>query len=477
MSIANDIIYGRVPDLKAYLAQENNLDDIDEYGFTLLIECAIADRLDVAEMLTQAGAPVNQADFSGRTALHWAVYNSNLALAKFLLEHGADANAYTNDGLSILVYPVLRRQEGMKHLLYQHGGKLDFAMDFIHAKLLGHRYALKGDVDILNGKGEFIEIDYEGFILEFTVVLIKDALMRFTSSFSTRDYRHFFHDLYPVIDALENAETLIQLQHFRQLNTQDEAFLESVLQQDLMILPAASRGHAMGFVRYQNWWAKVDRGENAQREGSVNIYHIRHPEQLTLSFLKSFLYQRQPRDFFHKTVPSILGLVPVTTLPIAPQTAGNCSWANMQAIIPAAYYMKQLADAQGSRVSSDEAMDMFDAWVNWDQERALDECLHRFYHASIARKASIAAMLAGVLFQVCDASKPLDLQRAEKILTVLSLPDYQYILNSYLEIYCLKRLTRRGNNLLKLLDDCGFNPGIGVSPIATGLRSQDKSKR
>ncbi len=63
MSVANDIIYGRTPDLKAYLDQGNELDDIDEYGFTLLIECAIADRLDVAEMLVKAGGPINQPDF------------------------------------------------------------------------------------------------------------------------------------------------------------------------------------------------------------------------------------------------------------------------------------------------------------------------------------------------------------------------------------------------------------------------------
>jgi hypothetical protein len=54
------------------------------------------------------------------------------------------------------------------------------------------------------------------------------------------------------------------------------------------------------------------------------------------------------------------------------------------------------------------------------------------------------------------------------------LPDYAYILQSYLDVYCIRRLTRKGNNLLKLLDNCGVNPNIGVNPIATGLVDKQK---
>jgi hypothetical protein len=78
-------------------------------------------------------------------------------------------------------------------------------------------------------------------------------------------------------------------------------------------------------------------------------------------------------------------------------------------------------------------------------------------------------MLAAVLFQACDAGNAKHLQRAEKIINILTLPNYYYILQSYFETYCIKYFSRKGNNLLKLLDDCGFNPNIGVNPIATGL--------
>lgn len=470
MSIATDIIYGKMPNLSLILEEGETLDDIDEFGFTPLIECVIAKRLDVAEALLKKGAQVNVPDVTGRTPLHWAVYLSDLEMTRFLLAHGADPNAYTTDGLAILVYPVLRRAEAFKQLLYQHGARLDFALDFIHAKLIGHRYNLQGDADILNANREFIEVDYEGFILEFAVALVRDALYRFISSFSTRHLRSTFPLIYPILDAFERAGQLLQLQHVKQMNEAHRDFLTQTLQTPMQIFPAASRGHAIGFIRFKNWWAKVDRGEHSEQEGCVNIYRLTRPDALNEPFLQQFLYQRQPRAFFHETIHTILGLEPYAKLPIEAQTVGNCSWANIQALIPAAYYMQQLEIQEKPDVQ--ETMLFYDSWVSWDQDRALDECLQRFYHVSFARKASLAAILGAVLFQACDAAKAHDVERAEKILTVLTLPEYRYILNSYLDTYCVKRLSRRGNNLLKLLDDCGVNPQIGVNPIATGLKKK-----
>src|SRR5690606_4766063 len=102
------------------------LDDIDEYGFTPLIECAITRQVEIAEQLIARKVDINKADVTGRTPLHWAVDNNDVAMTQLLLNYGADSNAYTRNGLSILVYPVLRRQDTLKHLLYQHGAKLDF---------------------------------------------------------------------------------------------------------------------------------------------------------------------------------------------------------------------------------------------------------------------------------------------------------------------------------------------------------------
>lgn len=467
MTIATDIISSRMPDFEHYLRLGDSLDDIDEYGFTPLIECAITRQPAIAEQLLARGADVNKSDVTGRTPLHWAVDNEDLELIRLLLNKGANPNAYTSSGLSVLVYPVLRGQDAIKHLLYQFGAKLDFALDFIHGKLLGHRFELTGDVDIINGQGEFIELDYEGFILEFTVAVIKDSLRRFTSSYSTRHLREHFNYLHEVMDAFGVAAELLKLQHHPFLNEENQAYLKRLLKSPMLILPAASRGHAMGFIRYHNWWAKIDRGENSLKEGSVTIYRMTRPDQFDLPFLKEFLYKKQSRRYFHQVINQQLGLMPVAQIPLGSQISGNCSWANIQAIVAVGYALQQMKPSEP--FSYTEAMNLYQNWVDWDQDRALDECVHRFYLANPIRKASFASMLAAVLFQACDHGNSHHIERAEKILTILTLPEYYYILQSYLEVYCIQRLTRKGNNLLKLLDDCGINPNIGVTPIATGL--------
>jgi hypothetical protein len=467
MTIANDIIRGRMPIFDAYLSAGESLDDIDEYGFTPLIETVITRQLETAKALIARRVDVNKPDVTGRTALHWAVDNHDMDMARLLLENKADSNAYTRAGLSVLVYPVLRGQDAMKQLLYQHNAKLDFAQDFILGKLIGHRFSLKGDVDVVNAAGEYIELDYEGFILEFTVAIIQDSLRRFTSSYSTRHLRHNFPSLYAIMDAMQTAEELLQFQHQVQLNKKQIQRIESLLESPMLILPAASRGHAMGFIRFHELWAKIDRGENSLKEGSVNIYRISKPEAFNVKFLQAFLYQKQSREYFHQMINEELGLAPLVKIPMSSQIVGNCSWANIQAVVAVGSAMQQIE--YNSQYQFDGALALYDAWVAWDQDRALDECIQQFYLANPLRKASLASMLGAILFQSCDASKSHDLPRAEKIVKVLTLPDYFYVLKSYLDIYCVKKLTRRGNNLLKLLDDCGFNPNIGVSPIATGL--------
>ncbi|MDP1601937.1 MAG: ankyrin repeat domain-containing protein [Legionella sp.] len=471
MSIANDIISCRMPDFDRYVRQGESLDDIDEYGFTPLIECAITRQPEIAEQLLTRGVDVNKADVTGRTPLHWAVDNNHLAMVRLLLKNGANANAYTNAGLSILVYPVLRGHNQLKHLLYQYGARLDFALDFIHGKLLGHRYELKGDIDIVNANDEFIELDFEGFILEFTVAVIKDSLRRFTSSYSTRHLRHHFPYLHTIMDAFGVAADMLKLQHHPHLSEQNQIELTQLLKSPLLILPAASRGHAMCFVKFNQWWAKIDRGENSLKEGSVNIFRITHPEAIDLNFLREFLYKKQDRRYFHQVINQQLGLVPVAQMPLSSQISGNCSWANVQAAVPVAYALQQFVETD--KLDFIDALYVYDAWVEWDKDRALDECVHRFYLANRLRKASLASMLGAVLFQACDYNNANHVTRAEKILTILTLPEYYYILKSYLEIYCVQTLTRKGNNLLKLLDDCGINPNIGITPIATGLKDRE----
>ncbi|KAJ7395073.1 hypothetical protein BTVI_158383 [Pitangus sulphuratus] len=60
-------------------------DKEDQFGRTPLMYCVLADRLDCAEALLKAGADVNRADRSRRTALHLAAQKGNYRFMKLLL--------------------------------------------------------------------------------------------------------------------------------------------------------------------------------------------------------------------------------------------------------------------------------------------------------------------------------------------------------------------------------------------------------
>ena len=51
MSFSDDIIYGGQPSIEKFLREGNSLDDLDEYGFTPLIECVIAKNIELQSSL------------------------------------------------------------------------------------------------------------------------------------------------------------------------------------------------------------------------------------------------------------------------------------------------------------------------------------------------------------------------------------------------------------------------------------------
>ena len=112
MGLSEDIIYHRKLNVQEYLTQGNSLDDLDDYGFTPLIEAAIASNVEAATLLLEHGANIDKPDVTGRTPLHWAIDNQHQELSELFLQYKANPNAYTKGGQSVLVFPLLRRQTG-----------------------------------------------------------------------------------------------------------------------------------------------------------------------------------------------------------------------------------------------------------------------------------------------------------------------------------------------------------------------------
>ncbi|NKB46392.1 MAG: ankyrin repeat domain-containing protein, partial [Legionellales bacterium] len=242
MTLASEIFNDNRAGIEQLLAQGELLSDIDEYGLTPLIETVLTNNLALAQHLVNLGADVNQGDALGRMPLHWAVDFDRYEICQWLLATGADPNVYNRSGQPALTYPLLRGQIKLKQLLYQHGADLKFAQDFINAKLLGHRYELTGDVDIVTTDDEFIEVDFEGFFLEFSIDMIGSSLWRFKQNFAARHLRESFDYLLQIIHAFTNASELLKYQQQMAQVSYHQQAIDALLQQPLLLLPIAYEG-------------------------------------------------------------------------------------------------------------------------------------------------------------------------------------------------------------------------------------------
>ena len=190
-TLADAILQEDINTVKQILRYGADINEIDEYGFTPLIETAIIDNIQLTEMMLNQGADPNKQDVTGGTALQWAAENNHAALCKLLLEHRANPNAYNFSGQPVLVMPTLRRQSQLRQLLLSYKADPVFAQDYINTKLLGHMFELIGMADIVSPDNKFVDVDFEGFYLEITIGLISEALAQFQNHFAARQLRRY----------------------------------------------------------------------------------------------------------------------------------------------------------------------------------------------------------------------------------------------------------------------------------------------
>lgn len=456
MSIADEIIYGTKENVARYIQSDVDLNAIDEYGFTPLIQTVLVNRIELAELLLAKGVQVDKPDLTGRTALHWAADDNNLPFCKLLLSHHANPNTYTMAGEPILVNPLLRHQEELRELLMKAGGNLSFAQDFTNTKLIGHRYELQGEVDIVDNKEQFVEIEFSGFFPEFTIEIIRDSLSRYQNNFSARHLRVYFNNIQKMQRSFNVALAIIKYQRHLVDLKKYKTQIATLFSQELLFLPVCYAGHAVSFIKYKDFLVKCDRGENSTREGSVNIYQINRPDMFTKEFLYQLIYKRQTKEFVHGGINQFLGLTPVAKIPIETQITGNCSWANIDAAVCGMLFLLLYFD-QGYDIKKciDDAILFYCQWQEWDKDRALENCIQSMDYSSEARKASRATVLMAILFQACQFGVPADMARAGKILSVLSQPDYLPVLKTYVSIFVKDPNVTPGphaKNLMQILD-------------------------
>jgi len=458
-SLADAIIEEQVDVVKAILQYGVAVNDIDEYGFTPLIEAAIANNDEIAKLLIQYGAMTNQQDSLGGTALQWAAENNNLKLSKLLLENRANPNTYNFAGQPVLVMPLLRQHQDLKKMLIEYGADLVFAQDYINTKMLGHMFELVGTANIVDPINHFVEVDFEGFFLEVSLGLIADSLAQFKNHFAARKLRRYVPLMQMIVDVIARAARLIKYQQYQVNIQKHQSEIQSLIQQEPLIIPVGYEGHAITFIKLGNIVVKCDRREDSRLYDNIMIYRVNKPSLFNMKFIQKIIYEKQSDEFINHDLPVILELHPITELKITAQISGNCSWANVEACIPALFFLffsqNEEFDENITRYKN-LALNLFNQWREWNKDRALHFCIQNFKSADRIRKACKAEILAAILFQSCGGGSPINNQRAEEILSAIAVPEYEHVLRNYVRSYCYEDQSDEGQNFLRLLRNYGF---------------------
>ncbi len=458
-SLSKAILFETRDEVYALIDGGADVHEKDPYGLTPLIEATLKKDLGIAKALLDKGAKVDQQDISGQTALQWAVNRYQISFCELFLKAGADPNHHSADGQPLLVNPVLREQEDLLALLKDYGAILQPTRDFIEAKLMGHRFELKGRGMVVNATKRFVNFDLEGFYLEFTVGLLLKSLNDFMQSPTGQRFSAYQSVFLQIKKAFKNAASIIPAKYLKTGTKDYGPSIQAVMKDPLVLIPVSYEGHAISFVRYGDYLAKCDRGVKHIVD-TIVIHKVGKPARLNPDFLSELMFSSKSDDYIRITLKELLALEPMSTLPARYQLSGNCSWANVEAAVPAMMFLlmfggnwKALGEVSALRKS---VMDFYDAWIAWDQNRALEQSIQQFKVADPARQASIASLLAMILFQRCRTSRPLEVERAKKILAVLQVPNCAYILRTYIRIYHTKVAAEIGQNFVELLKVCGL---------------------
>ena len=458
MTLAQSIIDRNSALVHRYIEAGADVNAIDEYGFTPLIEASVVNDIEIAKILIENGADPKLKDSVGGTPLHWAVENHNLDLCRLFLDHGADPNAYNNSSEPILVKAILREKKDLKELLYHYGAKTRFALDYIHVKLLGHRYDLRGTVDIADCDGNFTELNYEGFFLEFSLNLARRSLQHYINHFSARHNEIDFPIYKAVIHALKAAAELMKYQQYQVDISQHSERIDALLNRVVQIIPVNFQGHAITLIRYNNILVRCDRRKYKQAMNGITFYEIKNTKACTPALFKFLMYERKGQDFIEKDLTKKLGLELVARMMIEPQVTGNCSWANVVACVPAIFGLLMpggLGDVQGGVIDYQHpAIRLYREWQAWDRRQSLDYCIEAFKNADASRKASMATVIGSVLFQRFHHSDLLQMERAKELYMLLKSGPHDYVIDHYLDHYNYRARTKQGDNFSKLLKAC-----------------------
>lgn len=133
IDIHQAVIKNEINKVKQYIASKKNINVKDAIGGSSpLITASLFGRIEIASLLINAGADINQINNDGSTALHTSALFCHTEIVKLLLNKGADKsikNKYKNTALD-LVLGSFSSMKGVFEMLEQMLSPLGLKLDY-----------------------------------------------------------------------------------------------------------------------------------------------------------------------------------------------------------------------------------------------------------------------------------------------------------------------------------------------------------
>lgn len=121
---------GKLPEMKALLADGVDINAINKYNATALTRASSAGKYDAVAFLLSENAAVNFGGHHGYSALHCAAEAGHSKIAQLLIEYGADVNAQTKYNETPLMAAAAHGKSRVTNLLLKEGADINEQDDF-----------------------------------------------------------------------------------------------------------------------------------------------------------------------------------------------------------------------------------------------------------------------------------------------------------------------------------------------------------
>ena len=115
-----------IKNLEAFLGQQ---DGKEKQNFSPLMTATLLGKKEMAEMLIDSGADVNQKCAGGFTALHLAAICEKTELVRLLVERGADVNIASNNGYLPIIFAMYKNNSEIVKILLDSGANVNIPLN------------------------------------------------------------------------------------------------------------------------------------------------------------------------------------------------------------------------------------------------------------------------------------------------------------------------------------------------------------